>query len=448
MKKKIYIKGMHCVACEKILEDELSNVPFVKEVKADRNKGEVEIRYGEKEPNILAIKEIVKKVGYEAQEIPFNSKKKTGIEKLLQNINAILIVIFLFIAYQFFQSLGILDKINIQNTNITYGVAFLIGLVASVSTCLAIIGSVVIAFSEKYKTEEKGFYKNAIEPNILFHTGRLVTFFILGGMLGFIGGEINISGNFVSIFTIIISVIMGLLGLNILGIIPSISNFGIRMPKKFSQSWTKLKYSKHRAAPLIIGGLTFFLPCGFTQSMQIFALASGSFLTGGIVLFLFALGTTPVLLVLGITTSWARGKGVAVFQKVAGIIIIIFAVYSFNSGLALKGANANIFQKPLDNKLDNKTENTKNNSEQIIEMHVTNSGFEPSVFKLKKGVPVKWVIKGDQLSGCTSKIIVPSLNISKPLTSGDNIINFTPESSGTIPFSCWMGMVRGKFIIE
>ena len=81
-------------------------------------------------------------------------------------------------------------------------------------------------------------------------------------------------------------------------------------------------------------------------------------------------------------------------------------------------------------------------------MHVTTQGFEPNVLKLKKGVPVRWVIKGDNITGCTSKIIVPSLNISQPLVSGDNIVEFTPQKAGEIPFSCWMGMVRGKFIVE
>jgi plastocyanin domain-containing protein len=53
------------------------------------------------------------------------------------------------------------------------------------------------------------------------------------------------------------------------------------------------------------------------------------------------------------------------------------------------------------------------------------------------------------VTSCTSKIIIPSLNITKSISSGQNVINFTPTaSSGEIPFSCWMGMVRGKFVIS
>ena len=84
----------------------------------------------------------------------------------------------------------------------------------------------------------------------------------------------------------------------------------------------------------------------------------------------------------------------------------------------------------------------------MVEMHVTSAGFSPSVLRIKKGVPVRWVIKGDSVTSCTNKIIMPSLGISQSLSPGDNIVNFTPDKTGEIPFSCWMGMVRGKFIVE
>jgi plastocyanin domain-containing protein len=81
-------------------------------------------------------------------------------------------------------------------------------------------------------------------------------------------------------------------------------------------------------------------------------------------------------------------------------------------------------------------------------MKITSRGFEPNTFKIKSGIPVKWVVQGDQVTACTNKIIIPSLNISKNIRPGENIINFTPTKKGDLPFSCWMGMVRGKFVVE
>jgi len=99
---------------------------------------------------------------------------------------------------------------------------------------------------------------------------------------------------------------------------------------------------------------------------------------------------------------------------------------------------------------NNQTNNNQNLpvQEQIAETKLTYNGFEPAVLKIKKGVPVKFIIKGEQVSGCTNRIIIPAFNITKNISYGENVIKFTPTKTGTIDFSCWMGMVRGKFIVE
>jgi len=380
------------------------------------------------------------------------NKAKNNSKDWLKAGLIILVILFL---YRFFQSAGFLGGINVGSTSISYSVAFLVGLVASVSSCLAVVGAIVIAFSEKYQSEKSAssadaarFFESAVRPNLFFHIGRLGTFFALGGLLGAIGGELNISGNFVSIYTIVIAVVMAWLGLNILNFVPSISTLGIKTPKFLLRTWGRLEDSEHKAAPFFLGGITFFLPCGFTQSMQLFALASGSFLVGGLSLFLFALGTAPVLLAVGITASWTKNRGFAVFQKVAGVLIIFFAVYTFNSGLALKGVKTNVVSSKNNQEVEVQNQPAPQLSEQVVTMNVTASGFEPSVFTVKQNIPVKWIINGVNVTGCTSTIIVPSHNISKNLKAGENIIQFTPRGKSVTNFSCGMGMVRGKFIVE
>lgn len=447
---------MHCPSCEKLLEGEFRNIPGVQSVKVDRKTDSADIFFEDKEPDFEEIKNIAEKFGYTVHENEPVQKNSDAKNKTLWQewLKAGLIVIAILFVFRFFQASGFANGISASNKSISYGVAFLVGLVASVSSCLAVVGAVVIAFSENYLSEKKSFFESAVRPNLFFHIGRLGTFFVLGGLLGSVGGELNISGNFVSIYTIVIALVMAWLGLNIIGLVPSLSAVGIRMPKKFSARWEDLKRSEHKAAPFVLGGLTFFLPCGFTQSMQLFALASGSFLVGGVSLFLFALGTVPILLMVGITASWTKNMGFAVFQKVAGVLIIFFAIYTFNSGLALSGVKTNVISSG--NRQESETKSNASQSQnqpasqapQIVTMNVTASGFEPSVFTVKQGVPVKWVINGENVTGCTSTIIVPSHNISKSLKAGENIIQFTPQSKSVINFSCGMGMVRGKFIVE
>jgi sulfite exporter TauE/SafE/copper chaperone CopZ len=450
--KKIYIHGMHCHSCEKLLTEEFLKIKGVRKVKIDYRQNAAEISYQKPDFDFNQLNKVAEKFGYQVLEnISTVNKENSSANKWIEGL---IISGAIFLAYWALLKTGILNKIHLPTSQITLGLSFLIGLAASVSSCLAVVGAVILAFGQKYQTKEKDFMRGAVKPNLLFHLGRIGTFFFLGGILGLIGGRINIGGNFVVTFTIIIAIIFLWLGLNILELLPPVTALGIKMPRKLTSQWARLKYSNHSLAPFILGGLSFFLPCGFTQSMQIFALASGSFLTGALSLTLFALGTMPVLLLLGITAAWVKNRKILVLRKAIGFVVVIFALFTLQAGLALKGINTNFWGqiKYFIKKNSNATEKNlildKTLSSQTAEMHVTNSGFEPNTLNIENNVPVKFIIKGDQLTGCTSSIIIPSLKIYKTLAKGDNLVEFTPHQTGSIPFSCGMGMVRGEFIVN
>jgi uncharacterized protein len=443
--KIIHIKGMTCVSCESIIKDEIKGFPGVEKIKVSVKKETAEISHdAEKKLDFNLIIDKINSLGYHASfekiskvDACINRKEKaTG----KQWFYSLLVVLGFYIAYKLLQSAGIFNWVDVDPNNISFGVAVLVGIVASMSTCLAVVGAVVISFAAK--NESKGSkFERSVKPHLLFHLGRILTFFVLGGILGLLGNWLNISTSFISIFTIIIAIILAWLGLNILGLTPSMTKFGIRMPKSVIKHWEKVNNSNHSSAPLILGGLTFFLPCGFTQSMQFFAVTTGSFWQGGLTLALFAIGTVPVLLALGITTSKLKNMNFVVLKKAIGFVVILFALYTLSTGFALAGLNLNFFS-------NDGVQSQVNDTEQIIQMNVDYSGFTPNVFNIKKGVPVAWVINGEKLTGCTNRIIVPSLSIEKSLIPGKNVIRFTPNKEGVINFSCWMGMVRGKFVVS
>ncbi|KKP31959.1 MAG: Heavy metal transport/detoxification protein, partial [Parcubacteria group bacterium GW2011_GWC2_32_10] len=89
--------------------------------------------------------------------------------------------------------------------------------------------------------------------------------------------------------------------------------------------------------------------------------------------------------------------------------------------------------------------NTGTNADgyQEIKMDVLASGWSPNKFVLKKGVPVKWIINGKEITGCNNAIQVPKLGLSFKIKPGLQTIEFTPDEEGVISFSCWMGMVSG-----
>ena len=81
-------------------------------------------------------------------------------------------------------------------------------------------------------------------------------------------------------------------------------------------------------------------------------------------------------------------------------------------------------------------------------MEVNRYGWKPDKFVLKKGVPVRWVIDGKEINGCNNAIQVPKLGLNFDIKRGEQIIEFTPTKEGTIPWSCWMGMIPGTFIVK
>jgi len=165
---------------------------------------------------------------------------------------------------------------------------------------------------------------------ILFHAGRLVSFALLGGLLGALGGAIGINFTLTAILGLIASLVMLLLGLNLIGVFakskitlhPGIFNFFRKIEHK-------------TLTPLIVGFGTFFLPCGFTQSMQVAALSSGSFFSGLLIMVAFALGTLPMLALLSFgSASFAHGRHASLFFKSAGVVVLGLGIFAFLAGLA------------------------------------------------------------------------------------------------------------------
>ncbi len=81
------------------------------------------------------------------------------------------------------------------------------------------------------------------------------------------------------------------------------------------------------------------------------------------------------------------------------------------------------------------------NGVQVVSIDLKPNSFAPIV--VQKGIPVKFIInaKAENLNGCNDAVLIPAYNVEKGLAPGENVIEFTPDKTGTIPYSCWMGMI-------
>jgi len=318
-----YVSGTHCASCKILIEDILKEQDFVKSVKVDLKKEIVEIETDsnqntEKLATILTEK--VKGSGYTLSvEKQVQEKKSDGV--IWQAIPIGLVFLILFFI---FQKSGILNfGIGGKTTPIT---SFIIGLIASVSSCLAIVGGLVLSLSAKMSQDNI----NDTKTFLLFHIGRIFSFALLGGILGLIGNAIGINFTFTAIMGIIASIVMLFLGLNLIGVF---TKNKITLSLKIFNFFRKIEHKTF--TPLIVGFGTFFLPCGFTQSMQVVALSSGSFMSGFLIMLAFALGTLPVLLLLSFgSASFAHGKHAPLFFKSAGVIVLGLGLFALLAGLA------------------------------------------------------------------------------------------------------------------
>ncbi|OGI60710.1 hypothetical protein A2641_02315 [Candidatus Nomurabacteria bacterium RIFCSPHIGHO2_01_FULL_37_25] len=310
-----------------MIEDILNEQDFIKKLRVDLKEETVEIetdsnQSAEEIANVLTNK--LKPNGYAL------SVEKITQEKINDSVTweAILLGLVFLILFFILQKSGILNLgIGGKITPVT---SFIIGLIASVSSCLAIVGGLVLSLSAKISQDEVSDTKTFL----LFHTGRLVSFALLGGILGLIGDAIGISFTFSAILGLVASIVMLLLGLNLVGVF---AKNKIALPSGiFQKVFSVFRRIEHKTfTPLVIGFGTFFLPCGFTQSMQVAAISSGSFVSGLLIMFTFALGTLPMLAFLSFgSASFAHGKHALLFFKSAGVVVIGLSIFALLAGLA------------------------------------------------------------------------------------------------------------------
>ncbi len=324
-----FVKGMHCTACEIVVEKKLSDLKKIKSVKADLSIGKVNIELAENEKiSVEELNSLLAGTDYKISEKEFRTSKFNYLE-LGKAFIISLVFLSLFILIQ---KTGALNFATSDNLN--YSFIFLIGIVASLSTCMTVVGGLVLSISSATLKNDKKDYK----PLINFHLSRLLGFFLLGGLIGILGSAFTLTSSIIFVLNILLFLVMLILGIDLLNVFPFVRNFEIRMPKFVGERVLNLETKKNKYTQILLGAATFFLPCGFTQSMQIYSLTTGSFLNGALTMLVFALGTFPILALISfVSVKFANSLKSKLFFKTSGFIIIFFAILNFIGALTAIG---------------------------------------------------------------------------------------------------------------
>jgi uncharacterized protein len=371
------------------------------------------------------------------------STAKNSTPDYLEIGNAFFLVIAIFFLLGHFDLLP--KQYGLSNT-MSYGLVFIIGLVASVSSCIAVTGGLLVAVAAKYnEVTTKLTPMRRMKPLIYFNAGRVLSYTLLGGVIGSLGSALTLSPGINGLLTVLASVVMVLLGLQMLKLLPALTRFLPTMPKAFGHYIHDLAERDANGGAFVLGAATFFLPCGFTQALQLYVLAQGSFAVGALTMLAFSVGTLPALLSLSAMSSFLTGGFQRRFLTFAGAAVVILGLFNIQSGLTLaataQGPTAsNATGSEVASGVALQTVPVVD-GKQIIEMKIVGYQYEPHQFNVVQGIPVEWRVDASLAQGCGRILLAPGAGVRKLLSYGTTVISFTPQQTGDIRFNCAMGMM-------
>lgn len=448
--KKISIAGMHCRSCEILLEEELGKVAGVSRVDVNHKKGSAVLVYDGVVPSDEAVGRVVEKAGYRVSDgIARQSWFAKDIEPYVLFLFATGFVFILSVVLNRFGWLSLSFGSDVDAKSL--GLVFLVGLTAGVSTCAALVGGLVLGVASRYgELHNELSWKEKFVPNLWFNAGRVAGFAILGSLLGMLGNFLSVSIGFTGTLTLFAGVAMLFLGLQLSELSPRLRHMTLTLPKGVSRvlgiQRKKDKAYSHRGA-FTLGALTFFLPCGFTQAVQLAVVALGSPLFGALSLGIFALGTVPGLLLIGGAGTAVQGGFRKPFFAFIAVVLIFLGGWSVTNGLHLLGVNTTFGNGGT--KQSEESSVPLENGMQVVRITQDARGYHPGTLPaLEVGVPVRLIVDSKDSYTCASSFVIPQFGIQKRLEPGENVIEFTPKKKGSVAFSCSMGMFRGAFQVN
>jgi len=441
------IKGTTCPSCEKIVKKQAMKVNGVEKVEFDYTTEIGSVTY---DPSLTDIDEIlysIEEKGYEgfiytpAPESASN-KSRFVFPKIQNWLFVVLGIIVLFYFGSHYIESFDLPEIS---AGMGYGLLFIVGLLTGFH-CIGMCGGFVLSYTAK--DAEMG--KSSHFSHLKYGAAKTLSYTFFGAVFGLLGSIIAFTPQLRGVIGVLAGIFLIIYGLRMLNIFPVLRKFRIALPESLEK---KIFGNTDRSNPLIIGFLNgLMIACGPLQAIYIMAAGTGSMIEGAKLLFVFGLGTLPAMLGFGYFASYISNKMTHKIVKASAIIVMVLGLIMLNNGLALTGTGFDVKSIGASLSILGGSSNDEglvmDGEYQVIEMTVDGRGWTPDRFVLKKDVPVKWVIHGEEINGCNNAIQVPEYNLEFSIKKGEQVIEFTPTREGVVSWSCWMGMIPGTFIVK
>lgn len=325
--------------------------------------------------------------------------------------------------------------------------AFITGLGTGGLSCLAVQGGLLIALLAKNEaTDERRLsrWQRLFLPVSGFLLAKIIIYALFGFFLGAIGARVQLSTTTRAWLQGLAAVFMIVMGIRIVW--PQwLPWLAITPPSGIRRLVRRSAKSEALAAPLILGALTIFIPCGTTLAMEAAALATGKSWSAAGILFYFVLGTAPLFFVIGVLA-----KGTTLLQHrlkyLTALLVIGTGLYSFNAVL-------NLIDSPFAFRnevaaLRWAAGGGQSSSAQAADsnptINVLPNGYNPTSVTVPAGQVVSLRLNAPGRLSCTSVFRIPKLGLQKELApSSATTVNVTFPTAGDYTFTCGMGMYTG-----
>jgi len=439
-----HARGMHCHGCEHVIEAAIRKLAGVRSVSASYPTETVVVDYDADATDFREIRERVEQNGYRVVLTEEARRRRSPLVRLAIIIAALAgLAALIHFDTRWISAEGEPDIAQ----HMSLGLLFLLGLLTGFH-CVGMCGGFVVS----YTAADARAGRSSFLSHLAYGAGKTLSYTTIGAAFGWLGAFIAFTPMLRGVAGVAAGAFLLIFGLNMLGLFAPLRRFRLGLPRPL-QNWVNREASgRHR--PFVIGLLNgLMIACGPLQAMYVMAAGTGSPVEGAKTLFVFGLGTLPVMLAFGALTTVLSGAVTHRLLTASGVIVVALGAVMINRGLILTGSGADLaslmtsWRSPAPLEPTSSQNSPGAHKTQTIEMEANGLGFTPSRFTLLRGAPVKWVINATEVTNCNHRIVVPSLKLEFDIKPGLQTIEFTPEKAGVIPWSCWMGMLRGEFVV-
>lgn len=212
-----------------------------------------------------------------------------------------------------------------------------LGFLGSFGHCAGMCGPLTVAFSLSQAQNPANWWQQ-LRFHSLLNLGRIVSYALVGGGIGALGSVLIASGQMAgigSVFRQVITLFTGSLlvwlGLSQIGpaLLPWIPLHPLSQGgwhSRLSAAVVRLSLKPSWWTPTLLGIVWGLMPCGFLYAAQIKAAETGSLWAGSATMLAFGLGTSPVMLGVGVSTSLVSGDRRSQLSRLGGWVTLTIGV--------------------------------------------------------------------------------------------------------------------------